>query len=97
MYVAHVKIDSGENQSDMACVARVQLFRKEQEGKNGLLVVDPRYPKKIVCFVRVEHLGPLVAFGPVYDPGDDAVIARPVSDYWNRQQNILWVCHDPLI
>jgi hypothetical protein len=75
--------------ADWQLVARVELFGRERH-MNSCIVVGQNEQTNVEAFVHASSLGPMVAFGPVQQPGDGAVTSPASSAFWNRPQVVVF-------
>jgi len=71
-------------------VASVLVFREEEVGPQGQIIIDPRNPHAGQFFVRVEDLGDVVGFVPTHVDGDgESDLNVDSVDFWDRKQYVV--------
>jgi hypothetical protein len=92
LYIVYTRMaDSGR----WVLLCRVELFKTLMPVAGSTeITVHPGQVVQYPVFVRVENLGPVVAFGPTALEGDGDVEGPTREQFWNRPQTVLWCCRD---
>jgi hypothetical protein len=91
--VPHVFTINERDRLELDYHGRVELFKTlMQVAESTEITVDPGQVVQYPVFVRVENLGPVVAFGPTALAGDGDVEGPTREQFWNRPQTVLWCC-----